>query len=588
MSYYITYDSDGNQVEKTSINGQTKTITTGTDENGKSYVSNDCVTAKTTTDDFGRTTEVKTSCGEGNSVYFTQYEYADGKAENSTTNLVSKLTQKYGADALVNYEYTYDANGNITQVYENGELAHKYTYDCLNQLKEEYDYINRFYINYSYDKAGNIQSKNEQYLDPTYDYPSGSPTGNVYEYTDTEWKDKVTKINGDTITYDESGNPLSYRDGMTFEWKNGRQLSSLQIADNSVSYKYDSNGMRTQKTDNNGTTYYYYDSNNNLIGLTKGNDTLLFYYDSDGNVTSFKYNGIMYYYIKNLQGDVVKIINQSGTVYASYVYDAWGNIKSVSGEPILRELNPFRYRSYVYDTESGLYYLQSRYYDPFIGRFLNADVYCDTQSDSPLSTNMFAYCENNTVCRIDIYGNSWITIIKGIVISAAYTMRLSIMMYAYAATGARLNNNISLNNWWNPIGQALKSRLKSSKKISDRVKSYIKKTTSRNKTYSKTESIGFSYSSKTTADLDLAYSVGNASNCKIKVTRTNDIQWFTNKRKYIVTITLSDLYDFAYFGKKEQNFIKRCINDYFGYYPQKYGVLKKYNWKISFSYNYYK
>lgn len=308
------------------------------------------------------------------------------------------------ADALVNYEYTYDANGNITQVYENGELAHKYTYDCLNQLKEEYDYINRFYINYSYDKAGNIQSKNEQYLDPTYDYPSGSPTGNVYEYTDTEWKDKVTKINGDTITYDEPGNPLSYRDGMTFEWKNGRQLSSLQTADNSVYYKYDSNGMRTRKTDNNGTTYYYYDSNNNLIGLTKGNDTLLFYYDSDGNVTSFKYNGTMYYYVKNLQGDIVKIINQSGTVYVSYVYDAWGNIKSVSGEPILRELNPFRYRSYLYDNETGLYYLQSRYYDPITGRFLNADALFDTQSGTPLSTNMFAYCENDPINYIDPYG----------------------------------------------------------------------------------------------------------------------------------------------------------------------------------------
>lgn len=112
----------------------------------------------------------------------------------------------------------------------------------------------------------------------------------------------------------------------------------------------------------------------------------------------------MYYYEKNLQGDVVEIINQAGTVYATYEDDAWGNIKSVSGQPILRELNPFRYRSYVYDNESGLFYLQSRYYDPFVGRFLNADVYCDTQSGSPLSTNMFAYCENNSVTNLDVFG----------------------------------------------------------------------------------------------------------------------------------------------------------------------------------------
>ena len=195
-------------------------------------------------------------------------------------------------------------------------------------------------------------------------------------------------------------------------WEHGRQLSSLQTADNSVSYKYDSNGMRTQKDVDETKTYYYYDNDKNLIGLTKGNYTLLFYYDLDGNVTSFKYNGTMYYYIKNLQGDVVKIINQSGTECLSYVYDAWGNTKSASGNPILRELNPFRYRSYVYDEETGLYYLQSRYYDPFTGRFLNADIYCDTQTGSPLSTNMFAYCENNPVNNSDSTGTFWIRAIS--------------------------------------------------------------------------------------------------------------------------------------------------------------------------------
>ena len=230
-----------------------------------------------------------------------------------------------------------------------------------------------------------------------------SPTGNVYYYNDTNLKDKVTKISGDTITYDQSGNPLSYRDIMSFTWQNCRQLAFLQTADNNVSYKYDSNGMRTQKTNNSGTTYYYYDSGNNLIGMTKGNNTLLFYYDSDGNVTSFKYGGTMYYYIKNLQGDIVKIINQAGTVYASYVYDAWGNIKSVSGEPILREINPFRYRGYVYDKETGLYYLKSRYYDPETGRFINADIYCDTMSNI-FGTNMFTYCNNNPVNQIDPEG----------------------------------------------------------------------------------------------------------------------------------------------------------------------------------------
>lgn len=98
------------------------------------------------------------------------------------------------------------------------------------------------------------------------------------------------------------------------------------------------------------------------------------------------------------------MIDLSGTEVASYVYDSWGNIRSVTGDHILSELNPFRYRVYVYDEESELYYLQSRYYDPFVGRFLNADAYCDTMSGSPLSTNMFAYCENNPILNVDFDG----------------------------------------------------------------------------------------------------------------------------------------------------------------------------------------
>ena len=114
----------------------------------------------------------------------------------------------------------------------------------------------------------------------------------------------------------------------------------------------------------------------------------------------------MYYYIKNLQGDIVKIINQSGMEVANYVYDAWGNIKSISGNTTLKDLNPFRYRGYVYDEESSLYYLQSRYYDPFTGRFINAD---DTDyigfTETVLSGNIFAYCENNPVNGNDYSGN---------------------------------------------------------------------------------------------------------------------------------------------------------------------------------------
>ena len=406
LTHYIVTDSNGNTVEKTSVNGQTKTITTGTDKDGKSFVSNDGVTNETSTDDFGRTTQVRTVRSDGTLVFNADYEYANGKAENSTTNLISKFSQSYGGDSVLSYDYSYDNNGNITEIKQNGKLINKYTYDSLNEVKEEYDYVNKFYINYSYDGAGNLQNKYEQVLDPNYGYPTGTQHGNTYEYTDTSWKDKLTKVNGSNISYDANGNPLTYRDGMSFEWENGRILKKINTSDKSVQMSYDSNGMRTQKSVDGVKTNYYYDSNKNLIALVKGNDTLLFYYDSDGSATSFSYNGTMYFYVKNLQGDVIRIIDLAGTEVASYVYDSWGNIKDTKGDTTVRELNPIRYRGYVYDTETSLYYLQSRYYDPFTGRFLNADVYADTQSGTPLSTNMFSYCENNVVMNMDNKGYS--------------------------------------------------------------------------------------------------------------------------------------------------------------------------------------
>ena len=161
---------------------------------------------------------------------------------------------------------------------------------------------------------------------------------------------------------------------MKMTWQNGRKLTSLKTNDNSITYKYDSNGLRTQKDDKNCTTCYYYDSKNNLIGIHyQSAPVLYFYYDSNGNVTSFSFNDTMYYYVKNLQGDVVKIIDKSGREVVTYTYDAWGKILNQTDSTIynLANLNPFKYRSYVYDNESGLYYLQSRYYDLFFTKHIS-------------------------------------------------------------------------------------------------------------------------------------------------------------------------------------------------------------------------
>ena len=138
----------------------------------------------------------------------------------------------------------------------------------------------------------------------------------------------------------------------------------------------------------------------------------MFYYDQNGSVSSVLYNGVMYYYIKNLQGEIMQIVDENGNSIAIYAYDQWGKPTQMRQPTTttvdLVNYNPFLYRGYVYDSDSGLYYLQSRYYDPVTGRFLNADIYCDTQTGSTLSTNMFAYCENNGVNFVDPSGtDAW-------------------------------------------------------------------------------------------------------------------------------------------------------------------------------------
>ena len=199
------------------------------------------------------------------------------------------------------------------------------------------------------------------------------------------------------------------------QWKNGRQLSQITTSNDTVTFKYNANGLRTRKDDSNYTTYYYYDDNNNLIAMMQGGVVAYYYYDSNNSVTAMSLNDTMYYYIKNLQGDITKIVNESGNVLVEYTYDAWGKIlnETSSGNGTyahVKDFNPFRYRGYVYDTDTGLYYLQSRYYDPQTGRFINADdtAYVDTNSGTPLSTNMFTYCENNPINYDDSTGFAFV------------------------------------------------------------------------------------------------------------------------------------------------------------------------------------
>ena len=151
----------------------------------------------------------------------------------------------------------------------------------------------------------------------------------------------------------------------------------------------------------NGTTYRYYYASGKLMRMTWGTNTIDFFYDASGLPYAMKYNGTVYYYVTNLQGDVMHIVNASGTVVASYDYDPYGKVISAVGS--LANINPLRYRGYVYDQETGFYYLNSRYYDPAVGRFINPDSLLN--QESALGNNMFAYCLNNPMNMTDTEGN---------------------------------------------------------------------------------------------------------------------------------------------------------------------------------------
>ena len=142
-------------------------------------------------------------------------------------------------------------------------------------------------------------------------------------------------------------------------------------------------------------------------GTVLSTKTLDFFYDDSGRPFAFNYSVDgsdfeTYYYILNLQGDVVQIIDANGVMQAEYIYSPWGEIISAEGD--LAEINPLRYRGYYYDSETGFYYLQSRYYDPENHRFINADTYASTDSGDAIACNMFAYCNNNPVVFLDSTG----------------------------------------------------------------------------------------------------------------------------------------------------------------------------------------
>jgi RHS repeat-associated protein len=238
----------------------------------------------------------------------------------------------------------------------------------------------------------------------------------TYTYTyDSTWKDKLTSYDGNSITTDAIGNTTGYN-GWTYTWEAGRQLQQMSDGSTTLQFKYNDAGLRTQKINGSTTTTYYWNGNA-ITHITSGSDTLHFYYDDD-MLAMMNINGTDYYPVYNLQGDVIKLINKSdGSLVATYIYDSWGKLLSIkdsagndrtTDETFIGYKNPIRYRGYLYDSETGLYYLLSRYYSPDWSRFINADLYSELlQIEHNAYTNLYIYCANNPMLNVDPMGTHY-------------------------------------------------------------------------------------------------------------------------------------------------------------------------------------
>ena len=420
------YDNINNLTKLVEIIDDVECITSYTydKDNRATEITTDGVTVAYTFDGFGRISQQVTKIGE--TVVLTELFTFNGTTDVTTSNQVETY-KIYAPDASTeanlrgSYAYTYDKNNNITKIID-GEYETTYTYDSANQLiREDNQRLGKSYF-WTYDNAGNIVSRKE------YSYTTGSLSGNPdsfdYVYNDLEgWGDLLTYWEGKDIVYDDIGNPTLIGDkdntqneeNRTFSWEHGRQLATVTEDGVTWRYTYNNAGLRTART-NDTTTYKYVYNGSQLSKMTVANTSaqtqqvVFFSYDASGTPLSMTYNGQKYLYLTNLQGDVTGILDTTGVKLVSYDYTAYGQCFSISNDTelavTLSGLNPLRYRGYVLDVETDLYYLQSRYYDPYIGRFLNSDVFPAT-GQGVLGNNMFSYCGNNPVNRSDSAGHFW-------------------------------------------------------------------------------------------------------------------------------------------------------------------------------------
>ena len=410
-------------------------------------------------DKLGRVTEKTASFSTGSTGLFWNrhtydYKSAGGNESVLVSSVTSEIRRSSGTSVVSaqTWNYTYDGNGNITMITDvSGTVQNRYYYDSLGQLtREDNRALGKTYV-WTYDKAGNIQSRK------TYAFTTGS-LGSVqesvtYQYGETQWKDLLTKYGDVNITYDEIGNPSNGGNG-ALTWEGRRLKSYVNASGQRLTYDYNADGIRVSTEHYDGMSRVTMRTEYVLNGTQITQETMyrdgeeeytfVYIYDENGSPVAYKFRRAsyaegeydLYFYEKNLQGDVIGIYDETGTKVVEYIYNAWGEVttKYLTTQSLTALYqNPLRYRGYYYDSITGFYYVSSRYYDPEIGRWLNADGQISGVGGDIRGYNLFAYCFNNPVNMSDPTGNwpSW-----GQVFAAVATVAVAAVFVAAVVASA--------------------------------------------------------------------------------------------------------------------------------------------------------
>lgn len=407
-----------------------------------------CLTKESSFDEFGmyQGSEIRKS---GTSILSNKLTYKSlDKTENGRTykqlsKVVAAETITAGGTTLADRAYTTDKLGRVTGITDSKFGNHSYEYDCMGFLVKDGNTA------YEYDANGNV-----------------TKIGNTVLEYDSVVKDKLVNVGGKVVAYDAT-NPLvptSY-DGNTYTFE-GRRLARIQKGGKVHDFEYNDQGLRIKKTvTESGTsvaTRYFYDGDK-LVAEISPTHRLDFLYDENDRLYGFVLDKTaMYFYVRDTLENILGIIDKNGNLVVQYAYNAWGKPESTTGTlaTTVGEINPFRYKGYYFDKETGMYYCNSRFYVPEFCRFLSADTTSCLNIDDLYQMNLFAYCSNDPILFIDTIGTKgkrakWKTIFGAVATALLGIVAISAVIFSGGALLAPVLAGTAIGAGTNLVSQGI-------------------------------------------------------------------------------------------------------------------------------------